>query len=461
MECLEQSIERTELDHLDVGGIMIRNRFLAVAAALAALPCIALCQTSTASSTSAYSPPFPRLAGLDIGGPFNYNDPTYQAQLAKENLIILTDYPGLAPGGESMESVVKAIKAINPNTLVFLYIDNSSIDPTDAAYATLINKLNSMNWWLYPEGNSGTPITFSGSELTINNTTFTAKDSSGEDSVDWMTNYFVSQSYTPNPSIDGLFMDNMFWEPTVSGDWNLSGVDTPNTSAQAGTWLREGYAEYLTKVRDLMPGKLQLANIATWGQPQAVFPELQGKLDGGVMEGLIGASYSIESYGGWQAMMTWYAKSMAALDSNQLGIFGQEGSPTDYQSMRYGLASCLMGNAYYNFSNSASEYYGVNWFDEFNVNLGQATSPPSTAAWQNGVWRRDFQNGIALVNPKGNGPQTVKLETSYVKIKGTQAPTVNDGSTVTSVTLQDRDGIILLRQNPISAPKPPTNLTAQ
>jgi hypothetical protein len=50
-----------------------------------------------------------------------------------------------------------------------------------------------------------------------------------------------------------------------------------------------------------------------------------------------------------------------------------------------------------------------------------------------------------LVNPKGNGVRTVTLETNYVKIKGTQAPTVNSGATVRTVTLKDRDGIILLR----------------
>ncbi|MGH8261561.1 MAG: hypothetical protein ACREUG_17920, partial [Steroidobacteraceae bacterium] len=60
-----------------------------------------------------------------------------------------------------------------------------------------------------------------------------------------------------------------------------------------------------------------------------------------------------------------------------------------------------------------------------------------------------------------NGPQTVKLETSFVKIKGTQAPSVNDGSAVAAVNLADRDGIVLLRQSPLRKPKPPTNLIGQ
>ena len=72
------------------------------------------------------------------------------------------------------------------------------------------------------------------------------------------------------------------------------------------------------------------------------------------------------------------------------------------------------------------------------------------------MWRRDFTNGIALVNPKGNGTQTVQLGGTFIRIKGGQDPSVNNGQTVTSVTLQDRDGIILLRQTPAEQPKAPT-----
>ena len=57
------------------------------------------------------------------------------------------------------------------------------------------------------------------------------------------------------------------------------------------------------------------------------------------------------------------------------------------------------------------------------------------------------------MNPKGNGTQTVTLETSYKHLTGTQAPTINNGQTVTTVTLNDRDGVILLRLAPESAAK--------
>jgi len=64
------------------------------------------------------------------------------------------------------------------------------------------------------------------------------------------------------------------------------------------------------------------------------------------------------------------------------------------------------------------------------------------------------------MNPKGNGPQTVTLETSYKHLSGTQVPSVNNGQTVTSVTLNDRDGVILLRTAAQPVPDAPS-LTVQ
>src|ERR1019366_6270385 len=144
----------------------------------------------------------------------------------------------------------------------------------------------------------------------------------------------------------------------------------------------------------------------------------------------------------------------------QLAMFAQIGSATDFQSFRYGLASCLMDNGYFVFNSSAA-YDDAPAFDEYNAKLGNSTSSPQTTAWQHGVYRRDFDNGIALVNPKGNGAQTVQLETSYKRLTGTQAPSVNNGQTATSVTLQDRDGLILMRLTPKVAPNPPGNVTVR
>lgn len=441
---------------------MTRNAVHKWSAPLAAVAALFVCAAAQAFTP----PPFPRLGGVEISPPYNYNDSSYQAALAKQTISILSYWPGMAPGGESMDSIIKAIKAINPNALVFFYIESDYQNPYGSpdAYTSLRTQLNAMKWWLYPNTSYNTPVPSVNSTTwyTINNTPYTPKDSAGDDSIDWLTKWFVSNIYDPNPAIDGFFMDNVFIKPNVAGDWYRNGTVLQPSDSRAQAAIQAGYERYFSLVKQLMPsGKYELANAGYWNQPgQPAFPSgYVGMAQGGVMEALIGKSYSTESWAGWQAMMKQYYADMSDFAAPKLAIFNQWGNPTDYQSFRYGFASCLMNDAYYDFTSNSSSYNDVVWFDEYNVKLGQATTPPPTAAWQKGVWRRDFTNGIALVNPKGNGPQTVQLGGTFVKIKGTQDPSVNNGQTVTSVTLQDRDGIILLRQAPLEQPKAPTGVS--
>ncbi len=435
------------------------------------LACIAIFVSGAASAYT--SPPFPRLAVTWFGGGHNYGDPAVLAQLAHGDIALIGAWPGwqtnYAGSGTGIQAVLQNIKAINPNVLVFNYINDNEIIgtiATNTAYSDLFNKLSAMNWYLYPAGASGTPVPSAyGGATEINNTTFTPPDSNGDNWLSWYAKWAVSTLYAPNPSFDGFFVDNVFTKPRVNGDWQRNGTDVPMNSPQAGQWCRQGYASLFGTLHSLMPGKFQIGNISDWVQPGATLTEYQGALDGGFMEGMIGYSWSIETWGGCQTMMSGYRQGRAALRGAQIGIFAQVGSPTDYQSFRYGFASALMDNAFYTF-NSSSAYGDFPWFDEYNYQhkLGAAISSPRTSAWQNGVYRRDFENGIALVNPKGNGTQTVTLEANYIRITGTQAPSINSGQTVRTLTLQDRDGIILLRNQPLPAPPaavpaPPVEVT--
>ena len=93
-----------------------------------------------------------------------------------------------------------------------------------------------------------------------------------------------------------------------------------------------------------MPGKYVIGNIADWGHRDAVLTELDQTLHGGVIEGILGASYAPEKWGSWAEMMRWYRKTMAAIAEPKLVAFNQHGDKADYQSLRYGLASCLLDN---------------------------------------------------------------------------------------------------------------------
>jgi Hypothetical glycosyl hydrolase family 15 len=402
-------------------------------------------------------PPFPRLGANWIANQ-NYQQPKIQAQLARGSIALIQVWPGWEKGrGATLQQVIRQIKALNPNTLVFQYIKNNEIDTNRANYAPfapLYAKLDAMSWYLYVNGGCCALVksTWPGA-VVLNNSLFAPPDASGQRWVDWYARWAVEQFYSPNPALDGFNTDNVFWKPRVNGDWNRDGITDSSGDPVVGKWHREGYVRHFELLKQLMPGKLQIGNVADWGHPDAVLDEYQGLLDGGVMEGLIGNTWSVETWGGWRAMMAWYRKTMAALAEPKLGIFHQVGTESDYQGMRYGLASALMDEAYYVYNTAADGGGNAPWFDEYQVPLGEETSPPPTAAWQKGVYRRDFQNGIALVNPKGNGAQTITLETEFRRLSGNQAPTINSGQTVRTLTLQDRDGIILLRLNPVSAAK--------
>jgi hypothetical protein len=414
------------------------------------------------SASAADKPPFPRLAGVNNGGPHNYEDATYQKNLAKLNFSVLSIWVGWEKThGTTMEQVVRNIKAANPDSQVFLYENSMEVADGRAAATEVFEKVDQMKWWAYARGGDGEPMLspFGKREqkpnYQVNTTLFTPKDSSGYQQWEWHARWVVKQFYKPNPSIAGFFEDNVFWRPRVDADWNRDGVTDPKDSPQAGKWLREGYNKRFALLHQLMPGKLMIGNVADWGRANSVLTELDQTLNGGVIEGMLGTNYSPETWANWTEMMRWYRKTMAAIAEPKLVAFHQVGSPTDYKSMRYGLASCLLDNGYYAFSDSSKGYTGVVWFDEYDANLGQAVTPPATTPWQKGVYRRDFENGIALVNPKGNGPVEVTLEEDFRRLDGKQAPSVNNGQLARKVLLQDRDGIILKRTKATAAPSAP------
>src|SRR5690242_924834 len=66
---------------------------------------------------------FPRLMGMNIGTK-NYDDPEYQKDLARMDVVILGFYRGWQPAGYApsatlaMRKAVRALKALNPRILV-------------------------------------------------------------------------------------------------------------------------------------------------------------------------------------------------------------------------------------------------------------------------------------------------------------------------------------------------------
>jgi hypothetical protein len=420
--------------------------------------------TVVTSAVAPSGPSFPRIGTVRIGTT-NYDEPAVQAELAKTDVALI---PYSTLWNIDLGAAANQIHALNANTKVIVYtkmqeanFDNTGTERTEPAVHA---KIVEHDWWV--RNTAGVPLSATYKpaifkQVNITRNPLVPRDN-GLTYARWFAQWVAQNYYVPNDSIDGIYMDNAGWDllpgtpvdPAGAGDWNLDGVADPGSRADVRQWYRRGFRDFFDEMGAGMPSnKFKFANTATWGQTTAAdnaeIAEYYGAVHGGVIENLIDASksFAVESWGGWLRMMETYRKVLSTLaGSRQLGLF-MHGLPsaTSYQEMRYGLASCLLDDGYYTPYVTPSGYSTTPWFDEFDVNLGQAISPPPTAAWQNGVWRRDYQNGIALANPKANGVKTVTVEPGFSRIDGDQAPGVNNGLPASSITLQERDGIILLR----------------
>ncbi|HEX2506246.1 MAG TPA: putative glycoside hydrolase [Gaiellaceae bacterium] len=131
-------------------------------------------------------------------------------------------------------------------------------------------------------------------------------------------------------------------------------------------------------------------------------------------------------------------------------------NPGVMKGMRWGLTLALMTGAYFEV-NPDQMHDARWWYDEYDGGvgirergyLGDAVTGPRQLAPS--VWRRDFENGIAL-NNSTDAAAVVQLESPYRHLAGTQNPSLNDGSTVESVTIPAHDGVILLRTVPFDPP---------
>lgn len=437
---------------------------------------------------------FPRLAYLAIGGSQTYNS-TYQANAAKVQLdIIGGGWEGWGSSlGYDKETVIQNIKAQSTvHTRVFQYVDLNEMffSQASSGFPTYWNEINNMNWWVYNAGTSGTKTLDaedpSGAKGVVNMATYTVDPSTNLGPYAWGANYVnnllhlgtYSGKGDPVPDLDGFFLDNLAAQPYEDGDWLHTGSSQSKSEPTVGTAFRTGEKAFFDEMAAIWPAGIQLANMgldSTGWDTGVDFAPLKGVMSGGMDEAAIGANWSYESWAGAETMQYVYKYTYDNTGGPQYLLFGHShlqangvdaaaydssGNVTAYsppwQGMRYGLAACLMGNGYYT-PTGTSGYSDQTflWFDEFDNAgagvgyLGQAIEPWQTGPWSNGVWKREYQNGIVLWNPKGNGTQTVSLAGlgNLKHIAGNQDPTVNNGAIVTNgtVTLNDRDGLILLR----------------
>ena len=382
---------------------------------------------------------FPRRAALVVAD-LNLGAATEQAALARFDLAMLGLYAGWSQNGLGIQAAAQALKTIKPSILV----GNYSI-LSEAYYNTYpdgrTTKLNAANWWLRDAAGNMVQWSSAYGAWDINISTWAAPDANGQRYPQWAADWFDSQYFAGSSVFDFWYFDNVMVQPRdPPASWKRNGANQNSTDADVAAAFRAGEAAEWAEARKLEPDMLLLGNVDS----DLSSVEYKGQLNLALLECLTGQSWSLETWGGWTQMMSRYLGVTANLAPPKVAVFSACGGATDYALFRYSLASALMGDGYFAYSNNGN-YRSASWYDEYNVNLGAALQPAVTAAWQNGVYRRDFQNGIVLVNLRGNGRQTVRLGGTFHKILGTQDPRTNNGQAVTSVTLNAADGLVLTR----------------
>ncbi|HEY1954785.1 MAG TPA: hypothetical protein VGH28_04220 [Polyangiaceae bacterium] len=429
----------------------------------------------TPTGLAAFDPPYPRIASFRIGGSQTYGA-AFQTWASKQAVVVIGgNWEGWNSSGRNREAVVESIKSQSTlGTKVLQYGDCDAIDSTQPT-STWRAQVDANNWYLYKQGTSGAKETnfYSANFWQTNSTTFVTPDSNGHTIEDAFAIY-VDATYrtgkTTNAakSLDGHYHDNVLFITRTDGDFNRDG--TTDVAKDYGLAWRTGLRRYFDQLAKIDPNLVRFGNIddmSTLGitdpKDTAAAAPLDGIMHGALLEGFMGGSWSNETWAGWTVAMNEYRFRMNMTIAPHLAIAGHKNvaangsDPSDatpYRAMRYGMASASLEDGYYAYSPTTgytdTDLYS---FDELGGNtggppvgyLGYPTEAPPTAAWKQGVWRRDFDHGIVLVNPKGNGAQTVSLGGTFKHLVGKQNPSVNDGSSVTSVTLADRDGLVLMK----------------
>ncbi|MEO8006923.1 MAG: putative glycoside hydrolase [Betaproteobacteria bacterium] len=419
---------------------MIRSIFACVCAALGIGNHLAWAEGAAPAG-------FPRLMGMNIGAK-NYEDAGYQRDLSRLDVVILGFYRGWQPPGYAanstlaMRKAVRAIKARNPGILVGQYtvLNEAHDNPKDAATADLREKLTASDWWLLNAAGRKVQWTNEYSTWETNFTSWTRPDAAGQRWPHWLAERNYAVFFRDIPEFDIVYFDNVMATSRVRGDWNLDGRDAEPADPGSVAAHRAGHLEHWLRMRKLMPRTLLIGNTDN----DLANAQWRNQLDGGFLEAMMGETWSIEKREGWNMMMQRYRAVLQNTRQPKIVGFNVSGAVDDYRFFRYAYTSCLLDDGYFSFTDKSTGFSSVPWFDEYEYKLGNALSAPPNAPWHEGIWRRDFQHGVVLVNPTTQ-TRTVSVEPGLRRLAGKQDAAVNDATVAGRVTLRGSDGIVLRR----------------
>jgi hypothetical protein len=286
----------------------------------------------------------------------------------------------------------------------------------------------------------------------------TAPSVGGQRYAEYAANWVVDRVWSTG-LWDGIFLD--VWGDRVYGadrtSWDVdgNGIDDPDSTiyGPGGPWERG-----VTRAEEIMRKRMPTAILIGNGD-RTMRKQL---LDGRAFESFADPGADRDPI----VEITHYVRLARDIQHRTPGTTmtinrrrTAPGSENDYRNARFFLTGTLLQDGFW--APMGLDYGELTYYDEMDgAGLGRGylgrpmTSDPAPdqvaapyvvgiGTIAPGVVRRDFEHGIVL-NNAGTEPATVDLRRNFRKLRGTQDPGTNDGSTVTSVTIPGRDGLILL-----------------
>jgi hypothetical protein len=363
-----------------------------------------------------------------------------QALAAKFGIVVLNMYPSM--GLSTMQGMVNYIRSVNPKVKLAQYVVYNELygtaTPNTDTYSQ-VTQVNNAHWWVLNAAGQRVQWTNTFGAYEINLTNWAPVDSTGKRWAQWKSEYDTATMFSKVKGIDYIFNDNVMFQPRYDADHMRIGTNQSRNDPAIMAAFRTGYVNYWNSLRAQNPTLKIMGN----ADNDLSYVEYKGKMEGSFNECLMGKSWSLETWAGWDKMMARYRAQIANTAAPHDVIFQACGTNGVIPAQaRYGFASTLLedGHFMYTVTNVSVPY----WADEYSAPIGTPAEAPPKAPAANGVWTRKYTNGLVLVNPTASAV-SVNIGAGYKHIAGTQDPVVNNGMPESTVSLPPKSGLVMVK----------------
>lgn len=359
-------------------------------------------------------------------------------ELAKWDMLALS----MAAQSDSADNI-RYIRKLNPDIIILAYTSATelpvnrlnTLEPAGVGLWHNLTAAASPEWYL--KTCTGKNISWWPGNTSMN---LYAKNANGVSYADYLADFYQREILSSG-LWDGLLFDTV-WNNISWLDENID-IDADGKK-DSETEINESWQIGHRRLFENLRAKI--------GRDKLIIINGDGNYQN-IVNGRVFESFPEYWDGDWTGSVASYRNNDQNGYSPRINIINSDtdntGNSADYQKMRYGLASALLFGGYFSFDYGTELREQLWWYDEYDAYLGKAKTAAVNLLSSNsemvaGIWKRDFENGIIIVNST-NKEQEIEFDSEYEKIHGSQDKTVNNGAIINSLNIDSGDGIILLR----------------